>query len=146
MKAKAAKVSSKAPTSKAKPTAKSATKSVAKPTVKSKAKTMPRPAARPIQPATPAKPVVATSAVAPEKQSPKNAAKQKLVRDSFTLPESDHDLIKQCKKVAIAAGRETKKSEVIRAAIRAFSSLPSTAQLAAYASLQSIAVGRPKVK
>jgi hypothetical protein len=147
VKAKAAKVTTKLPASKArsaaKPVLKSATKPVAKTALKAKTKAVPKPSAAP---PVPAKSIVVTQAVAPEKQSSKNVAKQKLVRDSFTLPESDHELIKQCKKTAIAAGRETKKSEVIRAAIRAFSSLPTTAQLAAYASLQSIAVGRPKAK
>jgi Arc/MetJ-type ribon-helix-helix transcriptional regulator len=76
----------------------------------------------------------------------KSQPKVKLVRDSFTLPEVDHDLIKQCKKAAIVSGRETKKSEVVRAAIRAFSELSTAQQLAAYAKLQSIAVGRPKSK
>lgn len=81
-----------------------------------------------------------------ERQTTPIPAKAKLVRDSFTLPESDHDLIKQCKKIAIAAGRETKKSEVVRAAIRVFSALSTAKQIETYASLQSIAVGRPKAK
>jgi hypothetical protein len=91
---------------------------------------------------------VATGAVAPKvsSSSKKTPPKVKLIRDSFTFPEADHDLIKQCKKAAIAGGRETKKSEVVRAAIRAFSELPVSQQLAAYGKLQAIAVGRPKAK
>ncbi len=85
----------------------------------------------------------ATTAVAP-KIEPR--LKAKLVRDSFTLPETDHDLIKQCKKHAIASGRETKKSEVVRAAIQVFAALSVAQQLAAYEKLQSISVGRPKSK
>jgi hypothetical protein len=80
------------------------------------------------------------------KPSIKPVAKVKLVRDSFTLPESDHALLKACKKMALASGRETKKSEVIRAAIRAFSALSASQQLTAYAALPQIAVGRPKAK
>lgn len=70
--------------------------------------------------------------------------KPKLVRDSFTLPQADHELIKQCKKVALASGRETKKSEVVRAAIQSFAALPVARQIAAYGKLQAIALGRPK--
>lgn len=73
-----------------------------------------------------------------------SAKKPKLVRDSFTLPQQDHDLIKQCKKLAMGQGRETKKSEVLRAAIQSFASLPVPKQMAAYRKLESIAVGRPK--
>lgn len=72
------------------------------------------------------------------------AKKPKLVRDSFTLPQQDHDLIKQCKKLALGQGRETKKSEVLRAAIQSFALLPLAKQMAAYQKLEAIAVGRPK--
>jgi hypothetical protein len=81
---------------------------------------------------------------APVTDKPAPLKKAKLVRDSFTLPESDHALIKQCKKVAISQGRETKKSEVLRAAIQVFHALPLNAQLAAYKKLAVVAVGRPK--
>jgi hypothetical protein len=91
-------------------------------------------------------PLVEKSPSNPERQTTPVPAKAKLVRDSFTLPESDHDLIKQCKKAAIASGRETKKSEVVRAAIRVFSALSTAKQIETYATLQSIAVGRPKAK
>jgi hypothetical protein len=75
---------------------------------------------------------------------PEVLKKPKLVRDSFTLPQADHDLIKQCKKAALGTGRETKKSEVVRAAIQSFAALPITRQIAAYGKLQAIALGRPK--
>ncbi len=114
------------------PKAKPAAKAVAKVATKAPTKSV----AKPTLNAAVAKPIVATQQV----------AKQKLVRDSFTLPETDHDLIKQCKKAAVVSGRETKKSEVVRAAIHVFSRMPIAAQLSAYASLQTIVVGRPKSK
>jgi hypothetical protein len=86
----------------------------------------------------------ATKAPAKVEKKPAAPAKVKLVRDSFTLPENDHALIKACKRAAIAAGRETKKSEVVRAAIRSFNALAIDKQLEAYAALQGIAIGRPK--
>ncbi len=93
----------------------------------------------PVKKTVPIKPVAS-------KQTAKHAAKVKLVRDSFTLPEADHALLKACKKMALVSGRETKKSEVVRAAIRAFSALSAAQQLAAYKALPQIAVGRPKSK
>jgi hypothetical protein len=83
---------------------------------------------------------------APAADKPTALKKPKLVRDSFTLPEADHALIKQCKKAAITQGRETKKSEVVRAAMQVFHALPLQAQLAAYSKLSVVVVGRPKLK
>ncbi len=104
-----------------------------KPATKPPAKTMPAKApAQSAKPSKPAKPAV--------------VKKPKLVRDSFTMPLADHDLIKLCKKTAVASGRETKKSEVVRAAIQNFAALSTAQQLAAYAKLQAIALGRPKAK
>ncbi len=110
-----------------------ASKPAAKPLAKPPAKTMPAKApAQSAKPSKPAKPAV--------------VKKPKLVRDSFTMPLADHDLIKLCKKTAVASGRETKKSEVVRAAIQNFAALSTAQQLAAYAKLQAIALGRPKAK
>ncbi len=104
-----------------------------KPAAKPPAKTMPAKApVKSAQPSKPAKPAV--------------VKKPKLVRDSFTMPQADHDLIKLCKKTAVSSGRETKKSEVVRAAIQNFATLSGAQQLAAYAKLQAIALGRPKAK
>jgi hypothetical protein len=129
--------------------AKAAAKPVARQTVKPRTPAAAKPSARVAVKGALQKNTKNTTAVKPAKPpKPPVVAlpKVKLVRDSFTLPESDHDLIKQCKKTAIAAGRETKKSEVVRAAIRAFCALPVASQLEGYAALQTIAVGRPKGK
>jgi hypothetical protein len=116
-----------AATSAASPPAKPAAKrKVAAKKISVKVASKPAKSVKPVKPAAPKKP--------------------KLVRDSFTLPQADHDLIKQCKKIALAAGRETKKSEVLRAAIQSFAALNSAQQMAAYGKLQAIAVGRPKAK
>ncbi len=108
----------------------------------------PAPAPSPVKPAVKRKPVAkkVTAKVVTKPAKPAAVKKPKLVRDSFTLPQADHDLIKQCKKTAVASGRETKKSEVVRAAIQNFASLSGAAQLAAYNKLQTITLGRPKAK
>jgi hypothetical protein len=103
-----------------------------------------KPAAKAAQTTKATKASKSTKASKPAKAA--EMKKPKLIRDSFTLPQADHDLIKLCKKTALAAGRDTKKSEVVRAAIQSFASLSHAAQLAAYAKLQAIALGRPKAK
>jgi len=65
-------------------------------------------------------------------------------RDSFTMTASEEALLKQCKRDAIALGRETKKSEVLRAAIQHFVKLSAAERNAAYAALEAIKTGRPK--
>ena len=139
---KAPKPSKLAPkTVKAKPAA-PAKQPVAKPVAKPAAKPVVKPLAKPL-----AKPVAKAPTKAVEKSlKPLPAKKPKLVRDSFTLPQADHDLIKQCKKIAVTSGRETKKSEVIRAAMQSFAAMSQAQQLAAYTKLEPIAVGRPKAK
>jgi hypothetical protein len=123
-----------------------ARKSASKP--KSAARPAAKPAAKKLAPG--AKVAVAPKSPALAKLAkagkPAEIKKPKLVRDSFTMPQIDHDLIKQCKKMAVAKGRETKKSEVVRAAIHCFAALSMPQQLAAYAALQAIPLGRPKAK
>lgn len=69
--------------------------------------------------------------------------KPKLIRDSFTFPESDYALIAQLKMRAMAAGRDTKKSEVVRAALATLASLPATGLLQALDGLEKLTPGRP---
>ncbi len=59
----------------------------------------------------------------------------------------DHDLLKGFKKEAAASGRDnTKKSEVIRAALQQFATLSLTARLAAIHAVAAVKIGRPKHK
>jgi hypothetical protein len=70
-----------------------------------------------------------------------------IVRDSFTMTTADQELLKKCKRDAIATGREsTKKSEVVRAALRHFASLAASTQLMELNSLDPVKTGRPKKK
>jgi hypothetical protein len=70
--------------------------------------------------------------------------KTKLVRDGFTMPESDFALIAALKRTAIDAKRETKKSELLRAGLRALAALQPEALVAALDQLEPVKVGRPK--
>lgn len=114
----------------------------AAPTKKTAAKAKPKPVAK-----SAAKPAAGKSAK-PKKAAPakadKNAKpkKSKLVRDSFTMPESEYGLFAAVKKRCVAKGVAVKKSEVLRAAIIGFAALSDAAVLAAVKALDVIKTGR----
>ena len=85
-----------------------------------------------------------TAGAAPVTVSSTVKAHVAVKRDSFTMTASEEALLKQCKRDAIALGRETKKSEVLRAAIQHFVKLSAAERNAAYAALEAIKTGRPK--
>lgn len=88
-----------------------------------------------------AKPKSTTSAKAPK---PPKVKKPKLVRDSFTLPETDYALFATLKERALGAGVDVKKSELLRAALVALAKLEDEALLEAIAQVERIKPGRPK--
>ena len=69
--------------------------------------------------------------------------KQKMVRDSFTMPESDYAHIAALKDRCLKAGVSAKKSEVLRAALNCLSNLSDQALTKAIADLETIKIGRP---
>lgn len=103
-----------------------AAKAAAKPGPKVPAKKSPR---------APAKPATAKSAAEP---------KPKLVRDSFTIPKSEYAVLDALKLRAAKLARPTKKSEVLRAGIRALHVMSDKAFLAALGAVPSLKTGRPK--
>lgn len=78
-----------------------------------------------------------------KKEASEKGKKVKLVRDSFTMPESEYALVAQVKKRCIAKGVPAKKSEVLRAAIASFAQLSDAAIGQALAGLAPIKTGRP---
>ena len=124
----------------AKPATKLAVKAINKPVAKVPAR---KPAiktvvakkvpAKPAAKAVTTKPVIAPKAVSP------------IMRDSFTMTTADQELLKKCKLDAIRSGRDsTKKSEVVRAALRHFASLAPATQLMELNQLDPVKTGRPK--
>ena len=113
----------------------------------------PRPVAAPAKqaaapakaaPASAPKPAPAPKAAKPEKAPKPPKLRNKPVRDSFTMPEADFALIATLKARALAAQRETKKSELLRAGLHALTAMDTPALAAALAQLQPIKIGRPK--
>jgi hypothetical protein len=89
-----------------------------------------------------------TKAVAkPEKKNKKEKkadGKVKVVRDSFTMPQADYDLIAALKLKALKSGLHVKKSELLRASLQAFSKLTVAQLKRAISGLEIIKTGRPK--
>ena len=72
--------------------------------------------------------------------------KPKLVRDSFTFPESDYVLIAGLKLRALSQEAEFKKSEILRAGLLALQSLSDAELLSVLGKIERIKTGRPAKK
>lgn len=70
--------------------------------------------------------------------------KAKLVRDSFTMPKADFDLIDGLKERALAIKRPAKKSELLRAGLHALIALDNDGLRSALDALVPLKPGRPK--
>lgn len=94
----------------------------------------------------PAKTSKTASPVKVEKKSKrgKEGSKEKVVRDSFTMPQPDYNLIADLKQAALEHGQHLKKSEILRAGLHALAKLNATQFKLAISSLEKIKTGRPK--
>lgn len=125
---------------KAKPAEESVTKPVTKPTTKSAEK-----AAAPVK----AKESKAkTKAVAPVEAvsveaKVKRPKKEKVIRDSFTMPKSDYEKIDQLKQKCLANGVHVKKGELLRAGLLVLESVTIEQLTAAVAAVETVKTGRP---
>ena len=122
--AKPAKTSVRKASAKPAPTKKPATKPSAKPLEKSIAKSVAK--------AADSKPAKA--------EKPKKA---KLVRDSFTIPKDEYVVIDALKQRAGKLARSAKKSELLRAGIKALAAMSDEAFVRALAQVPAIKTGRP---
>jgi hypothetical protein len=141
----AKKAAAKKPAAKSKPAAKpKAAKPAGKKVPVKAAKTKPSPKAAPkVAPKVAPKPALKDSASkAVAASQPK--AKLKLVRDSFTMPKADFDLIEVLKKRALNSKRPAKKSELLRAGLHALLALSDAQLVAGLGQLSELKPGRPK--
>lgn len=77
-------------------------------------------------------------------KKPKKEHKMKVVRDSFTMPQIEYQKIADIKAVCLKAGMHVKKSEVLRAGLKALAELNGTQLKRALSALEKIKTGRPK--
>lgn len=78
------------------------------------------------------------------KKAKKEGGKIKVVRDSFTMPQSDYEKIGELKQLCLKSGMHVKKSELLRAGLRALAKLNATQLKLAVSGLEKIKTGRPK--
>ncbi len=122
----------------AKPVSKAADKAVtktkkvvapAKVATKPVAKAVPKPITKVAAKAAPAKPV--------------KLKKPKMVRDSFTFPKAEYAVLDGLKMRAAKLGSPAKKTELLRAGIKAIAAMQDAAFVAALKSVPSLKTGRP---
>lgn len=85
-------------------------------------------------------------AVAPVKAKAEKVAKDKkpkLVRDSFTIPKVEYTVLDDLKQRSGKLGHAIKKSEILRAGIKALARMTDTGLLAALRDVPAIKTGRP---
>ena len=70
--------------------------------------------------------------------------KVKLIRDSFTMPSFDYDLIEALKVKGLGSKTVIKKSELLRAGLHALSRLDASQLIALVGTLAAVKTGRPK--
>ena len=109
----------------AKTVAKPATKAVAKPTVVAKKKVV----------AKPAKPVAAPK--------PAKVKKPKMVRDSMTMPKAEYAVLDELKLRAAKLSSLVKKTELLRAGIKALAGMSDASFVVALKAVPSLKTGRP---
>ena len=120
-----------------KPLVKAATKAAVKAPVKAAVKAPAKPLAKPA-----AKPVVKALVKAKIEKTVK-AKKPKLVRDSFTIPKIEFTVLEDLKQRAGKLASPVKKSELIRAGVKALAAMSDMAFLAALKAVPAIKTGRP---
>lgn len=87
---------------------------------------------------------VAPETIAPTAVKPAKPKKAKLVRDSFTIPKDEYVVIELLKIRAGKLGQSVKKSELLRAGIKALAAMSDTQFKAALSNVPAIKTGRPK--
>ena len=128
---------------KAVPTAK---KAAPKPALKKVVKKAAPRAKTPVKKAVKAavKAVPAKKAVAkPKATKPVKEKKPKLVRDSFTIPKAEYTVLADLKQRGGKLGSPVKKSELLRAGIKALAAMADSAFVAALKAVPAVKTGRP---
>jgi hypothetical protein len=122
-----------------------APKVAAKPIAKVTAKVVAKPAAKPVAKAkTIAAPTVkAKPAAKPVAAKPVKVKKPKMVRDSLTMPKPEYAVLDALKLRGAKLASPVKKTELIRAGIKALAAMSDAAFLSAIKAVPSLKTGRP---
>src|SRR5450830_838481 len=125
--------------------AKPAAPVVKKPVAKTPVKAISPALKKPLTPAAkPAVKAVAKPVTKAEKKTELKLKKIKQVRDSFTMPETEYEVLSQVKKACLKAGFEIKKSDLLRIGVSLIKNLETGKLKTLLAGLTPLKVGRPK--
>jgi hypothetical protein len=108
-------------------------KAVAKPGAKAASKPATKSATKP----------AVKAAVKPTAAKPAKVKKPKMVRDSFTFPKAEYAVLDELKLRGAKLGHPVKKTELLRAGIKAIAAMQDAALLAALKAVPSLKTGRP---
>lgn len=86
------------------------------------------------------------AAAKPADQKLLKAKKLKMVRDSFAMPKLEYHVLEELKLRSGMLGKSIKKSELIRAGIKALAAFSDASFLAALKAVPTIKTGRPAKK
>ena len=92
----------------------------------------------------PVKSAVSKTAKPVKAVKPAKVKKPKLVRDSFTIPKDEYIVIDSLKIRAGKLGQAVKKSELLRAGVKALAAMSDIQFKAALSNVPTIKTGRPK--
>ena len=84
--------------------------------------------------------------IEPTKTSKPKAVQEKVIRDTFSLPQTDYKLIDALRKRCLKAETSVTKSEIIRAGLHALSAMNNQELSQTLKSLLKIKAGRPKAE
>lgn len=82
----------------------------------------------------------------PKTEKPIKVKKSKLVRDRFTLPKTEYTVLDELKQRADKLAHTVKKSELLRAGVKALAAMPDGAFLSALNAVPAIETGKTKTK
>ena len=73
----------------------------------------------------------------------KKVSREKIIRDSFTMPVDDYNILSELKKKCLSKGIEVKKSELLRAGLKSLTQMNISTLKKQLSGLSEIKTGRP---
>jgi len=70
--------------------------------------------------------------------------KTKIIRDTFSMPQCDYDLIDKLRKQYLSQGIQMNKGEIVRAGLKVLSNMTPSDLKEVSSSVEKIKTGRPK--
>lgn len=82
----------------------------------------------------------------PLREQPQQNGASKVIRDSFTIPSGEYELISKIKKRCMKAGVGANKSEILRAGLAALAAMDDKELAALFGELARVKTGRPPAR